>query len=366
MSTENIIQEVLSDNLSSAKKQTEELLYSKLNDAINAMKEDVVGSTYEDAIGIATLAEKRKAKKNGDDENGDEEQKYAKKTDKEDDGEGLDPVDAEDSDVDNDGDSDSSDDYLKNRRKTVKKAVKKDDEEEDEDDKNEGYNVSAKHDDHIKASAAIGSGTHRRGPLAGGQSVGNKKYNLRFDDKKTGKKFMQKHGFKEDVEEDYKDPNWASKYKGNEVARKAKMRKVVRDHGKAFPELKKKVKEDTDLQELSRGTLANYTKKASADVRRTEYQKGRQGERYATAKDSDTRRDAVKQYNKLGPRTTKRMKGISKALGRLGEGKGDGRASHIFGMEKEKYMKLSDSQKDKIRTKYHKEKEQAEKEKGHS
>ena len=300
MSTENIIQEVLSDNLSSAKKQTEELLYSKLNDAINAMKEDVVGSTYEDAIGIATLSEKRKAKKNGDDENGDKEQKYAKKTDKEDDGEGLDPVDAEDSDVDNDGDSDSSDDYLKNRRKTVKKAVKNGDEEEDE------------------------------------------------------------------VDEDYNDPNWASKYKGNEAARKAKMRKVVKDHGKAFPELKKKVKEDTDLQELSRGTLANYTKKASADVRRTEYQKGRQGERYATAKDSDTRRDAVKQYNKLGPKTTKRMKGISKALGRLGEGKGDGRASHIFGMEKEKYMKLSDSQKDKIRTKFHKEKEQAEKEKGHS
>ena len=197
MSTENIIQEVLSDNISSAKKQTEELLYSKLSDAINAMKEDVVGSTYEDAIGIATLAEKRKAKKNGDDENGDKEQKYAKKTDKEDDGEGLDPVDAEDSDVDNDGDSDSSDDYLKNRRKTVKKAVKKDDEEEDEVD--EGYNVTATHDDHIKASAAIGSGTSRRGPLAGGQSVGNKKYNLRFNSKKTGKKFMQKHGFTEET-----------------------------------------------------------------------------------------------------------------------------------------------------------------------
>ena len=72
MSTENIIQEVLSDNISSAKKQTEELLYSKLNDAINGIKEDVVGSTYEDAIGIASLAEKRKAKKNGDGENGDE------------------------------------------------------------------------------------------------------------------------------------------------------------------------------------------------------------------------------------------------------------------------------------------------------
>jgi len=299
MSTENIIQEVLSDNISSAKKQTEELLYSKLNDAINGIKEDVVGSTYEDAIGIASLAEKRKAKKNGDDENGDEEQKYAKKTDKEDDGEGLDPVDAEDSDVDNDGDSDSSDDYLKNRRKTVKKAVKKDDEEEE-------------------------------------------------------------------VEEDYKDPNWASKYKGNEVARKAKMRKVVRDHGKAFPELKKKVKEDTDLQELSRGTLANYTKAASADVRRTEYQKGRQGERYATAKDSDTRRDAVKQYNKLGPRTTKRMKGISKALNKLGEAKGDGRVNYIYGMEKDKYMKLSDQQKDKVKIEYHRNREHQEKQKGQS
>ena len=302
MSTENIIQEVLSDNISSAKKQTEELLYSKLNDAINGIKEDVVGSTYEDAIGIATLAEKRKAKKNGDDENGDEEQKYAKKTDKEDDGEGLDPVDAEDSDVDNDGDSDDSDDYLKNRRKTVKKAVKKDDEEEEE----------------------------------------------------------------EEVDEDYKDPNWASKYKGNEVARKAKMRKVVRDHGKAFPELKKKVKEDTDLQELSRGTLANYTKAASADVRRTEYQKGRQGERYATAKDSDTRRDAVKQYNKLGPRTTKRMKGISKALNKLGEAKGDGRVNYIYGMEKDKYMKLSDQQKDKVKIEYHRNREHQEKQKGQS
>jgi len=302
MSTENIIQEVLSDNISSAKKQTEELLYSKLNDAINGIKEDVVGSTYEDAIGIATLAEKRKVKKNGDDENGDEEQKYAKKTDKEDDGEGLDPVDAEDSDVDNDGDSDDSDDYLKNRRKTVKKAVKKDDEEEEE----------------------------------------------------------------EEVDEDYKDPNWASKYKGNEAARKRKIRDVVKTHGKAFPELKKQVKEDTDLQELSRGTLANYTKKASADVRRTEYQKGRQGERYATAPDSDTRRDAVKKYNELGPRTTKRMKGISKALDRLGEAKGDARQSHIYGMEKDKYMKLTDSQKDKVRTEYHREKEQEEKEKGHS
>ena len=125
MSTENIIQEILSENLSSARKQTEEILYSKLSESIEGMKKDVTSSVYEDAIGAATLAEKRKAKKNGDDED------YAKKTDKEDDGEGLDPVGAEDSDVDNDGDSDDSDDYLKNRRKTVKKAVNKDDDEEE-------------------------------------------------------------------------------------------------------------------------------------------------------------------------------------------------------------------------------------------
>ena len=131
MSTENIIQEILSDNLSSARKHTEELLYSKLSDSISGMKNDVTSSVYEDAIGAATLAEKRKAKKNGDDED------YAKKTDKEDDGEGLDPVDSEDGDVDNDGDSDESDDYLKNRRKTVKKAVKKGDDEEEEEEEEE-------------------------------------------------------------------------------------------------------------------------------------------------------------------------------------------------------------------------------------
>ena len=55
----------------------------------------------------------------------------------------------------------------------------------------------------MKASAAIGSGTSRRGPLAGGKSLGSGKYNLRFDSEKTGKKFMQKHGFKEDVDEAY-------------------------------------------------------------------------------------------------------------------------------------------------------------------
>tara|TARA_R100000008_G_C3579865_1_gene167735 strand:- start:932 stop:1483 length:552 start_codon:yes stop_codon:yes gene_type:complete len=60
------------------------------------------------------------------------EAKKAPKTDKEDDGEGMDPVGHGDSDIDNDGDSDDSDDYLKNRRKVIKKAIKKEENEVDE------------------------------------------------------------------------------------------------------------------------------------------------------------------------------------------------------------------------------------------
>tara|TARA_R100001082_G_scaffold110758_2_gene91656 strand:+ start:13746 stop:14459 length:714 start_codon:yes stop_codon:yes gene_type:complete len=99
MSTRNIITNILDENLFGAKEAIVENLYEKV---------------------AAALDEKKKTK-------------YAKATDKDDDGEGLDPVDAEDDDVDNDGDSDESDEYLKNRRKTVKKAVKKDDDEVKED-----------------------------------------------------------------------------------------------------------------------------------------------------------------------------------------------------------------------------------------
>ena len=124
MATDNIIEDILSGNIAEAKSKTDELLYSKLMDSLAIHKEHVASSTFDDAVGIASLVEKKKKKKKGDDE------EYAKKTDKEDDGEGLDPVDAEDSDVDNDGDSDESDEYLKNRRKVRKKEIEDDEEEE--------------------------------------------------------------------------------------------------------------------------------------------------------------------------------------------------------------------------------------------
>ena len=89
MSTKQIIDKILDENLFGAKESIMNELYSKVS---------------------ACLTEKKK-------------EKYAKVTDKDDDGEGLDPVDAEDDDIDNDGDSDESDEYLKNRRKVVKKKV---------------------------------------------------------------------------------------------------------------------------------------------------------------------------------------------------------------------------------------------------
>jgi len=55
-----------------------------------------------------------------------QEKKKAPVTKKDDDGEGMDPVGAEDGDIDNDGDKDSSDEYLKNRRKKVSKEIEKD------------------------------------------------------------------------------------------------------------------------------------------------------------------------------------------------------------------------------------------------
>jgi len=62
------------------------------------------------------------------------------KKDEEDDGEGLDPVGHEDSDIDNDGDSDSSDKYLKSRRKAISKAIEK---------VKESYELDEKLDSHI-------------------------------------------------------------------------------------------------------------------------------------------------------------------------------------------------------------------------
>jgi len=126
MSTENIIKDLLGGNISDAKSATENLLYSKVNEMLTGIKEDITESVYGICEG---------KKKKDDDEEDEEETKYAKdsgaENDSEDDsGETLDAVGDADSDVDNDGDSDESDEYLKNRRKVRKKEIE--DEEVDE------------------------------------------------------------------------------------------------------------------------------------------------------------------------------------------------------------------------------------------
>ena len=110
MNTSNIIENLLNGNIAAAKAETEDILFAKINDTIESITDGVTDSVY-------GLSEKKKKSK--------EEDEYADETDKEDDGEGLDPVDAEDDDVDNDGDEDESDDYLKHRRKVRKTAAGK-------------------------------------------------------------------------------------------------------------------------------------------------------------------------------------------------------------------------------------------------
>ena len=107
--SEELLKALVDENYIKTKEIVHEELYSKIASAIDEIHENAYAAVFGEA-------------------------KKAKKTDKEDDGEGMDPVGAEDSDVDNDGDSDESDDYLKNRRKAVGRAIKKKKNGEDEDE----------------------------------------------------------------------------------------------------------------------------------------------------------------------------------------------------------------------------------------
>ena len=103
--TKKVVDHIIGENPSEAKTEIENILYAKMEDALELKKIDIASG----------MAEAKKPKKDDEDED-----------EKDDDGDGLDPVGDEDDDVDNDGDSDSSDEYLKNRRKAVSKAIKKD------------------------------------------------------------------------------------------------------------------------------------------------------------------------------------------------------------------------------------------------
>lgn len=130
MSTKSILNHILDENLIDAQKEINSLLLVKVGDALQKFKEDYIPYVYSESLGSAGIAEAKKK---------------AKVTDKEDDGEGMDPVGKGDSDIDNDGDSDESDEYLKNRRKAIGKAIDKDDEDDDEDDDDVKEDTRATH-----------------------------------------------------------------------------------------------------------------------------------------------------------------------------------------------------------------------------
>jgi hypothetical protein len=128
---EELLTALIDENYIKTKEIVHEELYTKMGNAIDSLREDVYALVFDEA-------------------------KKAKKTDKEDDGEGMDPVGAGDSDIDNDGDSDESDEYLSNRRKAIGKSIKKKkngDDEDDDDDVNEAQ---------YEAGTATGRGTNNR------------------------------------------------------------------------------------------------------------------------------------------------------------------------------------------------------------
>tara|TARA_R110000744_G_scaffold53216_1_gene113725 strand:- start:505 stop:969 length:465 start_codon:yes stop_codon:yes gene_type:complete len=129
MSTDNIIQHLLDGNISSAKMETENIIYNKIQNELEAATQLVTSEVYGESIGIAGMIKKKMLELGLD--NKDSE-----------DSEELDPVGQEDSDVNNDGKEDGSDEYLKNRRKTVGNAIKK--KKNGDDDVNEAQYTSDK------------------------------------------------------------------------------------------------------------------------------------------------------------------------------------------------------------------------------
>ena len=129
-------------------------------------------------------------KKDSDDE---EETKYAKSTDKENDseddsGETLDPVGKGDDDIDNDGDSDSSDDYLKNRRKKIGKAIDKDEPDETNEQSSELQELAPLAGLAVKGAMMLGKAAlSKTGMAAGaGYMVGKGKKNWKDKQAEVG------------------------------------------------------------------------------------------------------------------------------------------------------------------------------------
>ncbi len=97
-----ILEDLLDEDLISAKKEIEKALYNKIGEKLDTKYSGVAPEVFE-------------AKHDSDDNEDIDEKKKRKRK--------LDPVGKEDEDIDNDGDADDTDEYLSKRRATIAKAM---------------------------------------------------------------------------------------------------------------------------------------------------------------------------------------------------------------------------------------------------
>ena len=102
-----------------------------------------------------------------------EEKKKAKKNDKLDDGDGMDPVGKADADIDNDGDVDKTDNYLNNRRDAIRAKMKGKGKKEDA--VMHGGKTGAKSEKKEKEIMAVGEGAMKRMSSGDGMDTYKKK-----------------------------------------------------------------------------------------------------------------------------------------------------------------------------------------------
>jgi hypothetical protein len=101
------------------------------------------------------------------------EKKKAKKDDKLDDGDGMDPVGKADADIDNDGDVDKTDDYLNNRRDAIRSKMKGKGKKEDA--VMHGGKGGAKSEKKEKETMSVGEGAMKRMSTGDGMDTFKKK-----------------------------------------------------------------------------------------------------------------------------------------------------------------------------------------------
>ena len=239
--------------------------------------------------------------------------------------ESMDPVGKEDDDINNDNKIDKQDSYLKARRNAISKKIKKENfgpvtpagGEYDDEQTHQEYKKSNKSPKATKE--AIGNVDEASNPYAIGMSVAKK---VSGDEPPLEKSTIRKaHSIAKSIIKNEaastkmcSECNDPMTYSGN-------------DSGWLCPSCGKTMTESNELQELSKGTLGSYIKKAIHDVATKSAATGRYGER--SNKEADNRkktgdmsgyrqgREDDKTADKFFKKSWKRREGISKATDKL-------------------------------------------------